>query len=391
MRHSNERVVLSLLRQHGALSKSDIARLTSLSAQTVSVIMRALEAEGLLIKGEPQRGRIGQPSVPMSLNPDGAYFLGLKIGRGSAELVLTDFLGRVRDKAEKRWVYPTPEETRKFLISALGRMRAGLSPDQGRRVAGLGIAMPFELWNWAEMLGARRDLMDQWRGHDIRAQLQDELPFPVYLENDATSACGAELVFGRVGDLRDFVYFYIGALVGGGVVLNGRLYSGPTNNAGALGSMPVPDADGKPVQLIDIASLTVLETRMRQSCRSVSHRWTDERAWQEAGEVADIWIADAGKALAVAIVSSAAVIDFEAAIIEGWMPPAIRKRIVECARAALRDLDAEGLQLPEIREGTVGSHARALGAASLPLSERFLVGSDTLPPGTADFFRVSGD
>jgi hypothetical protein len=36
------------------------------------------------------------------------------------------------------------------------------------------------------------------------------------------------------------------------------------------------------------------------------------------------------------------------------------------------------LRIPEIREGTVGHHARALGGASLPLSERFLIGAGSL-------------
>src|SRR5262249_34990328 len=96
MRDSNERLVLSLVRPHGSLAKTEIARMTGLSAQTVSVIMRELEEEGLLFRQEPVRGKIGQPSIPMALNPDGAYFLGLKIGRRSAELVLIDFLGKVR-------------------------------------------------------------------------------------------------------------------------------------------------------------------------------------------------------------------------------------------------------------------------------------------------------
>ena len=67
MRDYNERLVLSLVRQHSALAKTDIARMTGLSAQTVSVIMRALEQDGLLLRGEPLRGKIGQPSIPMSL------------------------------------------------------------------------------------------------------------------------------------------------------------------------------------------------------------------------------------------------------------------------------------------------------------------------------------
>lgn len=45
-------------------------------------------------KREPQRGQVGQPSIPMSLNPNGVFSIGLKIGRRSADLVLVDFLGQ---------------------------------------------------------------------------------------------------------------------------------------------------------------------------------------------------------------------------------------------------------------------------------------------------------
>ena len=93
MRAQNERLVLSLVRRHGALAKSEIARMTGLSAQTVSVIMRHLESDRLLKRGEPQRGRVGQPSVPMSLDPDGAFFLGAKVGRRSLDFALVDFTG----------------------------------------------------------------------------------------------------------------------------------------------------------------------------------------------------------------------------------------------------------------------------------------------------------
>ena len=67
VRVHNEQLLLSLVRRHGALAKADIARLTGLSPQTVSVIMRRLEAEGLLARQAPVRGRVGQPSIPMTL------------------------------------------------------------------------------------------------------------------------------------------------------------------------------------------------------------------------------------------------------------------------------------------------------------------------------------
>src|SRR5258707_14934391 len=57
----NERLLLSLIRRHGSLPKAEIARLTGLSAQTVSVIIRQLEADGLLVREKPQRGKVGQP------------------------------------------------------------------------------------------------------------------------------------------------------------------------------------------------------------------------------------------------------------------------------------------------------------------------------------------
>jgi predicted NBD/HSP70 family sugar kinase len=382
MRDANERVVLSLVRRHGSLAKTDIARMTGLSAQTVSVIMRELENEGLFLRQEPIRGKIGQPSIPMALNPDGAYFLGLKIGRRSAELVLIDFLGQVRATKQMSYRYPAPRETVEFVTEGLVEIRAGLSAVQDKRIAGLGIAMPFELWNWADTAGAPRDVMDQWRHRDIRAEIQAQCSFPVYLQNDATSACGAELVFGQTGGLRDFIYFYIGAFAGGGIVLNGSLYSGPTGNAGALGSMPVPGEAGKPIQLIDVASIAILEQALNAKGHDASQLWTSPEDWGDLGAELDNWIEAASSALAYGIVAASSVIDFEAAIIDGWMPASVRQRLVAATQAAISKVDVEGLRIPLVREGTVGIHARALGGASLPLSERFLISANALSKGS---------
>ena len=375
MRAHNERLVLSLVRKHGSLAKTDIARLTQLSAQTVSVIMRALEKERLLKREEPVRGKVGQPLVPMSLNPEGAFFLGLKIGRRSAELVLIDFVGTVRRMLHSSYPYPAPLPTIAFAREGIAALRTTLTPEQDRRIAGLGIAMPFELWNWADTIDAPKAIMDGWRHLDIRAELQGDLPFPVSLQNDATSACGAELVFGRSGDLRDFVYFYIGAFAGGGVVLDGKLHRGQSGNAGALGSMPVPGPDGRPAQLIDVASIAILEQMLAKRGIDSAHLWTSPQDWGDIGPSLDRWIDQAASALAYAIVAASAVIDFQAAVIDGWMPAAVRARLVAAVRRSMAEVDVEGLTMPEVREGTVGIHARALGGASLPLSERFLLGA----------------
>ena len=235
----NERLVLSLIRRHGSAPKAEIARQTGLSAQTITVIMRQLEADGLVVKQGPQRGRIGQPSVPFALNPNGAFSLGLKIGRLSNDLILIDFLGATRHEAHSGGSYPTPAGVLAFVAKGIADLTETLSPDQGARVAGLGIAAPFELWNWEAQIGAPRDMLDQWRAFDLKENIQRICPWPVYFCNDATAACAAELVFGNPDHHPDFLYFFVGSFIGGGVVLNGHLYAGRTGNAGALGSMPV--------------------------------------------------------------------------------------------------------------------------------------------------------
>ncbi len=378
MRNHNQRVVLSLVRQYGSLSKSEIARLAMVSAQTASVIMRELEEDGLLVRGQPQRGRIGQPSIPMRLSPDGAYFLGLKIGRRSSDMVLIDFLGDVRGRVTSSYAYPTPDSIIAFVDQALTHLQSTLSEAQARRIGGLGIAMPFELWNWAEQSGAPTGALDAWRSRNIRDELQARTGLPTFLQNDATAACGAELVFGDIGHLRSFAYFYIGAFAGGGIVLNARLYTGQSGNAGALGSLPVPGSDGKPVQLIDIASLAILEQDFAKRGIDTGWLWSNPDDWAGNDPDCSAWLTQAGRALAFATVAATSVIDFEAAIVDGWLPPHLRTALVDATRKAMHEIDIEGITAPQIREGTVGAHARAIGAASLPLSERYLAGAPTI-------------
>ena len=108
MRQFNERIVLQAIRLHGALPKADVARLTRLSTQTASVIINGLLKDGLVAKQERVRGRIGQPSVPIALNPDGAFSLGIKVGRRSLDVLAMDFVGSVRYREVLEYAYPEP-------------------------------------------------------------------------------------------------------------------------------------------------------------------------------------------------------------------------------------------------------------------------------------------
>ena len=370
----NERLVLSLIRRHGSLPRAEIARLTALSAQTITVIMRALERDQLVLKQDRQRGKIGQPSIPFALNPDGAFSLGLKIGRRSSELVMMDFTGGVRRSFRETGSYPTPAGVLDFVGKSLATLAGELAPEVKRRIAGLGIAAPFELWSWEEQIGAPRSVLDQWRTFRVEEEVARICPWPVFFCNDATAACAAELVLGDGANHQDFLYFFIGSFVGGGVVLNGSLYPGRSGNAGALGSMPVTALDGRRAfsgQLIRSASIYVLEQKLIAAGRDASVLWRSPDDWGDPGASLDQWIDEASEGLAFAILAATSVIDFAAAIIDGAFPASVRARIVArtAERAAL--LDHRGLSPAAILEGSIGSGARGLGGACLPLLANF--------------------
>ncbi|WP_294978080.1 ROK family transcriptional regulator [Tabrizicola sp.] len=373
MRDHNERLVLSLVRRHGALAKSDIARMTGLSAQTVSVIMRGLEQDGLLERGEPVRGRVGQPSVPMSLAAEGAFFFGLKVGRRSADLVLTDFRGRMRAARRRVYRYPTPDAVVSFVSEAAPALAGELPPMQRGRIMGMGVAMPFQLWNWVAVLGIPQQEMDAWRVRDIGTELGAALGLPVYVQNDATSACGAELIFGTGERPKDFLYFYFGTFIGGGLVMNGQLFLGRTGNAAAVGSIQVPAPGGGTRRLIDLASMSVLAEAMEAAGEPSDHLWSQHDRWEVSQTVLSAWLDQAAGALAQATLAAAALLEVQAVLIDGWMPLRVRAEMVRRTEAALLGLDLAGIDPPVIREGTVGADARALGAAAIPLSQRYLI------------------
>jgi predicted NBD/HSP70 family sugar kinase len=374
----NERLILSLVRQHGQLPKAEMARLTGLSAQTVSVIVRQLEADGLLKRRTPQRGKVGQPLVPFELDPDGAFAIGLKVGRRSGDLMLLDLAGHVRHTIHRPYAFPSPAELIGFLTASVQELTRGLSPKHRERITGLGIAAPFELWNWAEDVGAPRDVLLAWKDFDLQAEVTQLFPWPIHFCNDASAACAAELLFGHGRELSDFGYFYLGYFIGGGIVLNGNLYLGRRGNAGALASFPVTSARGRSEQLVHATSLAALEREILRDGGDPEILWRNPASWAGAGPALGRWMERAATEVAVAAAGIMAVLDCSAIVIDGAVPLGIRSSFVAAVRDALQSVDRQGLAEFPVLEGTIGADARALGAASLPLFDNFIINRNVL-------------
>ena len=82
-----------------------------------------------------------------------------------------------------------------------------------------------------------------WHDVPVCQYLADRLGVPAILENDATAAAYGEFVYGAGRGCRHIVYITLSTGIGGGMVLDGRLYRGASGAAGEIGHITI-DADG---------------------------------------------------------------------------------------------------------------------------------------------------
>ncbi|WP_425261548.1 ROK family protein [Rubrivivax sp. RP6-9] len=375
LRQYNERVVLQAVRLHGALPSAEIARLTQLTAQTISMITKRLLDDGLLVKGTPLRGKVGQPSVPLSLNPDGAYAIGIKLGRRSLDVLLVDFAGAVRARWSLDYRYPDPDQVLAEIARRLADIGALLGPERQARVQGIGIAAPLQMDGWQQLLGVDPASAARWQQVDLAAAVAALTPLPVELLKDTAAACVAELVAGRGRSVKSFLYVFVDTFIGGGLVIDSHLRGGRHGNAGAIGSMPLglgrAGQDAPPDQLLSRASLLNLE-RLFDAAGLDATACGDARALQGAwAPLTHAWLHDSAAAIALAVNSAACLMDLEGVIVDGSFSRELLAALLAALAPALDRYSWEGVVRPAVLPGAIGSDARALGGAMLPLYANF--------------------
>jgi predicted NBD/HSP70 family sugar kinase len=372
MRQFNERIVLQAIRLHGPLPKADVGRLTRLSMQTVSMIVERLIDDGLLVKQARVRGRIGQPSVPIALHADGAYTIGIKVGRRSLDVLAMDFAAHVVCREVMEYAYPDPRTLFTALESKLARVNETLGP-RARKVVGVGVAAPLWLGGWRDFLGAPPDTLEAWHDIDLRSRIAALTGLPVEFAKDTTAACAAELVMGQGRGIHNFLYLFVGTFIGGGLVIDGRLHGGPHDNAGAVGSIPLGDGSArKPArQLLHAASGFVLERLLGEAGAPLAAAHDHRALAPEWWRVTEKWLDTACPAIANALTNAAALLDLEAVVMDGELDRQLVREIIRRTERVLDRFEWEGMVRPQLLEGTIGADARAMGGAILPLYAHF--------------------
>jgi predicted NBD/HSP70 family sugar kinase len=379
VRQFNERVILTLLRRLGEASKADLARHAKLTQNTAGQIVRELEEQNLVRTEGKRTGARGQPATLLRLDPAGAYSIGIKIGRRSLDALLVDFGGRVLERRRMERPFPMPDEAIAFVTESVAGLRRRAGVGAAARLAGLGVAVPYNLGSWHRELDIPVSEYRRWNEVDIRRELEAATGLDVFCENDGTAAAVAELFQGHGRTLEDFFYVFVGAAIGGGVILGGDYHRGVNANAGDVGLMPTlpshlataPRPEGAYDILLTRASLNALIRHLRGNGLAIAGRDDLDPLFEQGHPLVGEWLDDAAEAMVLPVLSAVRVLDVGAVVIDGTLPRAVLDELIRRLAKLLADASPESREPPRLLRGSIGREAPAIGAAILPLHLNF--------------------
>lgn len=335
VRSYNERLVLSLLLQNSAVTRVEMGDRTGLSAQTISVLVRSLEQEGLVSRGEAQKGRVGPPTVPLALNPEGAFSIGVSVGPKRTEVVLIDLGGRLRFHD---WL-PNPDKRQegnhsKFLETI--RRAVEMVPESDRpRLAGIGLALPHD---------ATAGTAEEEFFSALQTEIEAQLNVPLFVQNDIAASASGESMFGTAKQMSDYMYFYLGERLHGRLILNHQIHKG-----------------NSPVNF-DVG-VAALERAVVSSGIKTEALWNHE-GWPDLGDAGEHWRTEIVSQISLSIQAVAQFVQLEGVILASFIPVEVCKSV--CALLAQSSPVS-------VYASSISPMPEAIGAASLPFSSIFTV------------------
>jgi predicted NBD/HSP70 family sugar kinase len=250
LRRMNSALVLDVIRSHGPLSRTEIARATGLSKPTVNQVVELLLAETYVLESVATGGdgprRPGPRARLLTFRADLGHVLGLDIGADKAVAAVADLSGRVL-ATERRQVSGKARAGEAVLLGELeeaGRAAlaaAGVAPASLRAV---GVGTP----GVVEPRTGRITLAPQlggWEGLELGRELGALFECPVFVDNETNLSLLAELWKGAAVGVRDALYVQVGVGIGGAILVAGEIHRGGGGAAGEIGYL-VGDEDPEP-------------------------------------------------------------------------------------------------------------------------------------------------
>ncbi len=231
-RQHNLSVVLSYVHEKGPITRAELTRQTNLNRSTIGALVAELEQLGLVYETAPplEQRSVGRPS-PLVHPSNDIVALGVNPDFDAVQVSVVGFGGVVHDVARRLTPGPpTPQES----IDILAELVSELQATRGRRVVGVGLAIPGLVNEYTQTVKLAPNL--GWEDVEYSAMVEAALGYPTRAANDANLGVIAEYMFGA-GRGCDNVVYLNGSTsgIGGGVVSDSRLIRGSRSFGAELG------------------------------------------------------------------------------------------------------------------------------------------------------------
>ncbi len=224
----------------GPLSRRDVARLTGLSAASVTKLVKPMISHGYLVENVREAGVPGRPQIPLQVDATRHHAVGIKLMDGEIVGVVADLHAEVQSSHRMKYRDTSPAG----VVEAIDEMTGILlerSPVERSRLLGIGIGLGGHV-NGTTGVVVHSPFLG-WRDVPLRRLVADRMNLPVVIENDVNTLAVAEQWFGAGSSFSSFALITIGVGVGCALVLDNDLWRGVSGAAGEFGHMVV-DPDG---------------------------------------------------------------------------------------------------------------------------------------------------
>jgi len=233
VRKVNRSLILNTLRLHAPASRAQVANITGLTRGTVSNIVNVLIEDGLVFEDKLQDSKIGRPSILIGLRPDGGAVIGVEIGVDFISVLLTNFV------AETLWetrVQTVLSQSQTDIINQAENhidQALSIAKEYGLRPLGIGVGLPGLVNVRQGNLIMAPNL--RWKNLPLRLMWNQRFHLPIYIDNEANLSALGEYYFGIARNVDNFIYLTSDIGLGGGIVIDGRLFRGGHGYGGEIG------------------------------------------------------------------------------------------------------------------------------------------------------------
>lgn len=355
LRRLNRFAVLETLRTEPGLSRADLAWSLDLSKSTVSAIVEELMEECLIVERGVSTPGLGRPSTHLELECEQNALLGWEIGVDYLAARIFDLRGRVRIGSNLSMKSTNPTEVMGMLAETTSDALRSLG---NPAVQALGVAIPGAVDTASGTVDMAPNL--GWHNVSLGKVMSEVLSenetlrqVPFVLENES-NACAMAVQMFFPGKTRNFIFLDLGIGLGGGLILDDKLYRGSRGYGGEVGHISL-DPNGP-------------ECRCgRRGCAETFitlNRWRERPSTETARFI--------GNQLGSLLAKLVNTINPELIVLGGPLMEAIGPPLLEHSRATLEDFALPGaLKELRIEISPYGRETAVMGAGALAIRRFF--------------------